>query len=613
MPLREVPAWHVHLLVWVLWCLEQMQAALEMLLQSLNNGSPTEQVEDESWEALSPTSAGRARTAAPPMPKTSPPTPTTVTPATPIRARWSQRCQACLDGIVPGMMVLKRQCGWCHANCSDPTAGFVEPKTSSRSRGAAAAAAQPSTSSASSAPTTTPTGTTGNNVTVDTAAPTYVIEEESDGSADSTNTVDLYAMMATLDPKDPNVQDLREDLPAAAAEQASEAQGRTDDSHQRAEGHAEAQEAVSSPASSILALLGDIGRTILKNGTRKFLEGNASRQEKEWAESWRGLQLPTQGDQDVQDIGVDVSEFFCRGRFAEQAERMGMTSGEAYDIVKGMAFDLAKKDVQRKAYLGIDSQRPWLTVLCPPCRPHGGWNYLNEAKATKDSPKKPEDYLRDHLAGSRHLRFCRTVAEKQSKVGRKWLFEAPWSNEEWDHPDVQAMGRLPGAVRVRGDQCRWGLKDPVTKQGIQKATGWLTNDPYLAKALARLCECPQPHVICGGTTTMQGEKVNRSYIAQFYPEKLIRTILTAASRTRQWQEEGRPACPADAERDGGDRPEEVAVQHRWDEALWSVGVSNEDSETKKLRRTIYKCHCNLGHPSMECFLHTLRAGGAAEG
>ena len=113
--------------------IDQMANAIQMLLQNLADQNPEE--DPASWAGFRRPQGGSqaARARGPAMPRgPEAPTATTIIPSTtPIRCRWSQRCQQCLDGLLPGMMVVKKTVGWCHASCEDPMGGFVEPRSTS--------------------------------------------------------------------------------------------------------------------------------------------------------------------------------------------------------------------------------------------------------------------------------------------------------------------------------------------------------------------------------------------------------------------------------------------------------------------------------------------------
>jgi len=124
-------------------------------------------------------------------------------------------------------------------------------------------------------------------------------------------------------------------------------------------------------------------------------------------------------------------------------------------------------------------------------------------------------------SGRAHLEFACELAEAQIARGGRVFLEHPWSATSWMEPRLRALLAKEGVRRARCDQCLFGMRTVDaygTVMPAQKATGFLTNDEFLARALER--RCPGHHDHCA---LMGG----RAKVAEKCPPRLVTAVLKA--------------------------------------------------------------------------------------
>jgi hypothetical protein len=124
------------------------------------------------------------------------------------------------------------------------------------------------------------------------------------------------------------------------------------------------------------------------------------------------------------------------------------------------------------------------------------------------------------------LNFAALVCHVQSQLGGSFLFEQPWNALSWHEPCIRRLMQHEKHHLVRTDQCMFGQAD---NQGnlMRKRTGFLTNNPEIAKSLRRTCKNQHSHQPCVGSS--QG--VRRSTQAARYTGRLIAAVLKAYAKS----------------------------------------------------------------------------------
>ena len=117
----------------------------------------------------------------------------------------------------------------------------------------------------------------------------------------------------------------------------------------------------------------------------------------------------------------------------------------------------------------------------------------------------------------------RTAGAGQASFGvcGRVLFEHPWTASSWNEPCLKKLLAIDGMRMVRCDQCQFGMTsvDDAGNVGpARKATGFMTNDEYIAEAVDRHCFGGHNHV-----QLLNG----RAKACEKYPPRLVAAILRA--------------------------------------------------------------------------------------
>ena len=119
------------------------------------------------------------------------------------------------------------------------------------------------------------------------------------------------------------------------------------------------------------------------------------------------------------------------------------------------------------------------------CTAFGQWQRLNAAKSTDKAALE-----RIRAQAISHMRFVVSLYEEQVDGGRYFLHEHLLYADSWELECVRRLSAIPEVQRVHGDQCQFGAQiqsGNFKGHPTKKPTGFLTNSPKLAEALARRC------------------------------------------------------------------------------------------------------------------------------
>ena len=220
-----------------------------------------------------------------------------------------------------------------------------------------------------------------------------------------------------------------------------------------------------------------------------------------------------------------VSELYSPPRVTNAAKLLPSLKampGYAFDLTtsdeNGVPWDFDIPERRAEAKRRILEQRPVLLVGSPMCTAFSTWQHLN---ATKGDPVKiKEAYTRAMV----HLQFSCEMYEIQVSGGRYFLHEHPDKAMSWKEWCITRIGDMDGVGRTTGDQCQYGQ---ATSKGepIQKPTGWMSNSPWILRALSRRCQgrggqCSRPE---GGRHVWASGAVGKA--AAIYPFNLCKAIL----------------------------------------------------------------------------------------
>ena len=135
------------------------------------------------------------------------------------------------------------------------------------------------------------------------------------------------------------------------------------------------------------------------------------------------------------------------------------------------------------------------------------------------SHAKPDELaeLREH--DKRHLEIACSLARLQIEQGGRVLLEYPLAASE--EPCLWKLRSIDGMRCVRCDQCQYGMTSVESEGNVGlacKATGFMTNDEYIAEAVNRRCFGGHDHV-----QLLSG----RAKSCEKYPPRLVAAILRA--------------------------------------------------------------------------------------
>ena len=299
-----------------------------------------------------------------------------------------------------------------------------------------------------------------------------------------------------------------------------------------------------------------------------------SKREKEIDEGYQWCIGSPWGQGTANRHGGLLSRAVCRTGEGSEVWSMDLSNG----------WDWANLHHREVAEKMVETRKPDLLILCPPCGPLSALQNLTPPEKRKN----PEGYEREVLEAKSMVRWCFKMAEKQIQGGRHYLFESSKTSKAWSIPTVERFMEKYHPVIVEVSLCALGVRCPETQKLYGKAWRFVTSSRGIGLQLAPYhCDHQHEHQPVEGSSGGQ----MRSIQTQQYPKKLIRSILVGYHREE--------AC----------------------DMCWAVsdGVPNEKddpelrSESKrKIDQAIRKMHVNLGHASTKDMVRILRHAGAQE-
>ena len=131
-----------------------------------------------------------------------------------------------------------------------------------------------------------------------------------------------------------------------------------------------------------------------------------------------------------------------------------------------MVIDLSDEDTVNQVLAALDEFDPFLVTIGFPCDPWGPLSRLNIGRGHGHTVLAKRDA---------HWGFiCLTaqILKRQLQRGRLAIAENPWTSAAWDQsPLAELLGE--GYVKVRGDQCMFGLRNWMNKILHLKPTGFM--------------------------------------------------------------------------------------------------------------------------------------------
>ena len=224
-----------------------------------------------------------------------------------------------------------------------------------------------------------------------------------------------------------------------------------------------------------------------------------------------GLEARSTLIQQLKSAQVDIAEVYSPPRVTRVAERFGLKSGEAMDLLTGWDFSMSRHREAARAY--VRRVKPRLIIGSPECTMFSTLQNLSCKPWSSERQQKLSDAIK-------HVEFAVELYEMQAKEGRWFLHEHPASAGSWNLEAMRKMARRAGVRVVVADQCQYGLKthgsDPkIQDRRARKRTKCMTNSDELAIELSRRCAGGHKHQpLTGG----------RAREAAQYPKPLCEAI-----------------------------------------------------------------------------------------
>ncbi len=191
--------------------------------------------------------------------------------------------------------------------------------------------------------------------------------------------------------------------------------------------------------------------------------------------------------------GTDVAEIYSQPRIAQEAalreyDGVKLIPGWSLDLTTedpktGEAWDLSKKEVQKRVKKLIKDTEPFVVIGSPPCTMFSTLQELSRSRRNAKKYEKAMDEAREHI------RFCIEVYKMQLKANRYFMHEHPEHATSWGMPEMIELMMQPGVERTSCDMCAYGMT-AVDKQGealAKKGTTVVSNSSEILKRVSKRC------------------------------------------------------------------------------------------------------------------------------
>ena len=215
--------------------------------------------------------------------------------------------------------------------------------------------------------------------------------------------------------------------------------------------------------------------------------------------------------------GTDVIKI-CGGEagVSRLAIRRRLNVGGNLDLVTGV--DLTKPERQKELFDVLESSKPLVVVMAPPCTAFGGWSHVQRVR-------DPKAFAKARAKGEQLADLCAKVAQRQIEAKRHFLIENPRGSEMFSLPSFRKLQQR-GIVTVNFPQCAVGLQSP-NGQAIQKFTSlWASSDALVDGFRTLYCDHKSHWTLEGGAEGSQ----RRTAYAQVWPKEMCKIIVDGIQR-----------------------------------------------------------------------------------
>ena len=181
--------------------------------------------------------------------------------------------------------------------------------------------------------------------------------------------------------------------------------------------------------------------------------------------------------------------------------------------------DLSTFEGQCKLLKMIIRYRPKHICLAPACAPWCQWNKFNSQRSVELWNK-----IHHSQEESRnHLRFCAFVMKIQLSHHGHFHLENPLLSGMWEQPEMAPV--CESTLSAKFHQCRFYLRHPETHELMKKGTRVQTSSLAMHEGLNKMkCDGQHSHASLEGHCQVQGERMNVTRFAAFYPSAMAKRI-----------------------------------------------------------------------------------------
>ena len=272
-------------------------------------------------------------------------------------------------------------------------------------------------------------------------------------------------------------------------------------------------------------------------------------------------------------LQTDLIEIFSAPRIIPHAVRQGLRTTIPTNLDVTENWDAT-------TVTGRDRQKPWMTILKPPCAPFLDMFGLNERM--QDS----QGQVRTQGNALELLEVAMWVALTQHQTGRKFLFEHPAYASSWNTQMVSLVTGLEGVMLITADLCTLGMADEDERSHCRMTT-IMTNDSVVADAF-RPYRCARDHNYASA-----GSRQSRG--AQEHDRQFCVGLTTALKASLLHRDRREPRQHKSKRKTRG-----------------STRTSNQQNINvpQTQIKMVNQYHRNLGHPSRREFLKVLKEAHA---
>ena len=217
---------------------------------------------------------------------------------------------------------------------------------------------------------------------------------------------------------------------------------------------------------------------------------------------------------------IDLLEVYAspNSRLVEAVRQKG-GKAERFTIEHGdLSTDAGRKELLRT----IDRLKPRHLWMAPECLPWCAWNRFNQYRSQQGFERVQN--LQEE--SRKQLRFCSLLCKLQVHHGRHFHVENPDQSGMWQQEAMKFVVMHSRAIRF--DQCRYGLRHPITQLLMKKATRVQTTSEKVVRQMdGRFCDRKHEHSPIAGSFRTGAGSVQVSRFSAFYPVILARSIAKA--------------------------------------------------------------------------------------